>query len=396
MQLTLLLSLLPALAFALPAPVLQPRAGTPIPGRFIVKLQNQNLQTLFEGALKLLKKDPAHVYQFGNFGGFAAEMSDDVVKLLRNFPGVEYIEQDAVVQANLGEIEHLEKKAYVTQSSSTWGLARISHKARGSTSYTYDSTAGANTCVYIIDTGISTTHPEFEGRATFLANYAGDGSNTDGNGHGTHCAGTVGSKTYGVAKKAKLFAVKVLDASGSGTNSGVIAGINYVANDSKTRAGCTAGVVGSMSLGGAKSTAVNSAVANAVSAGVFMAVAAGNEAQDAANVSPASEPTVFTVGASDSSDKFASFSNYGSVVDIIAPGVSILSTWLNGGTNTISGTSMATPHVAGLAAYILGFEGKKTPAALGTRLQTLATKNAITGLPSGTKNYLAFNGNPSG
>jgi subtilisin family serine protease len=116
------------------------------------------------------------------------------------------------VKANLGE---LEKKAYVTQASSTWGLARISHAARGSTSYTYDSTAGANTCAYVIDTGISTTHPEFEGRATFLANYAGDGQNTDGNGHGTHVAGTIGSKTYGVAKKTKLYAVKVLDASGS-------------------------------------------------------------------------------------------------------------------------------------------------------------------------------------
>jgi subtilisin family serine protease len=127
-----------------------------------------------------------------------------------------------------------------------------------------------------------------------------------------------------------------------------------------------------------------------------MAVAAGNEAQDAANSSPASEATAFTVGASDSKDAFASFSNYGSVVDIVAPGVSILSTWLNGGTNTISGTSMATPHVAGLAAYILGFEGKKTPSALATRLQALALKGKISGIPSGTKNYLAFNGNPSG
>ena len=110
---------------------------------------------------------------------------------------------------------HLEKKAYVTQSSSTWGLGRISHQAKGISSYTYDDSAGAGTCAYVIDTGISTTHPEFEGRATFLANYAGDGSNTDGNGHGTHCAGTIGSKTYGVAKKTKLYAVKVLDASGS-------------------------------------------------------------------------------------------------------------------------------------------------------------------------------------
>jgi subtilisin family serine protease len=187
----------------------------------------------------------------------------------------------------------------------------------------------------------------------------------------------------------------VLDASGSGSNSGVIAGINYVANDAKTRS-CPNGAVGSMSLGGSKSTAVNSAVANAVTSGVFFAVAAGNDGADASRYSPASEVSAFTVGATDSSDRVASFSNYGTLVDIHAPGVSILSTWLNGGTNTISGTSMATPHVAGVAAYILALEGKTSPAALSTRLTTLATKDKITGLKGSTKNYLAFNGNPSG
>jgi len=395
MKLSVLLALLP-LALAAPAPLVVPRAGSPIPGRYIVKMKNQDLQNLINTALKLLNKDPAHVYGFGNFGGFAADMADDIVERIRNLPGVDYVEQDAIVRANLGESEPLQKKAYTTQSSSTWGLSRISHKARQSAlSYTYDTTAGAGTCVYVIDTGISTTHPEFEGRATFLANYAGDGSNTDGNGHGTHCAGTVGSKTYGVAKKTKLYAVKVLDASGSGSNSGVIAGINYVANDAKTRS-CPNGAIGSMSLGGSKSAAVNTAAANAVAAGVFMSVAAGNDGANAANSSPASEPTVFTVMASDSTDRLASFSNYGAICDMIAPGVSILSTWLNGGTNTISGTSMATPHVAGLAAYIQGLEGKRTPAALSSRLQTLATKNVVTGVPSGTVNYLAFNGNPSG
>ncbi|KAH8642023.1 subtilisin-like serine protease-like protein PR1A [Alternaria alternata] len=354
MKLSLLLALLPV-ALALPAPVIVPRAGSPIPGRYIVKMKNENLQALIDAALKVLKKDPVHVYKFAGFGGFTADMADDIVELLQNLPGVDYIEQDAVVKANLGEI-HLEKKAYVTQSSSTWGLGRISHQAKGISSYTYDDSAGAGTCAYVIDTGISTTHPEFEGRATFLANYAGDGSNTDGNGHGTHCAGTIGSKTYGVAKKTKLYAVKVLDASGSckclanhlkGTNSGVIAGINYVANDVKTRS-CPNGAVANMSLGGSRSTAVNTAAANAVTAGVFMAVAAGNEAQDAANSSPASEPTVYTVGATDSSDRLASFSNYGSIVDILAPGVSILSTWLNGGTVASGGAalciSITAPH----------------------------------------------------
>ncbi|OAL42737.1 subtilisin-like serine protease-like protein PR1A [Pyrenochaeta sp. DS3sAY3a] len=372
MKLSLLIALLPV-AFALPAPIIVPPAGSPIPGRYIVKMKNLDSEKDIRSALKLLKKGPAHVYNFGNFGCFAAEVADDIVEQLRHLPGVE--EED---------ICH--------PSSIDLGLARISNQDRGNTSYTYDDSAGSGTCAYVIDTGIATSHPEFEGRAAFLANVAGDGTNTDGNGHGTHCAGTIGSKTYGVAKKTELYAVKVIDASGSGTNSGVIAGINYVANDVKTRS-CPNGAVANMSLGGTRSTAVNSAAANAVSAGVFLAVAAGNTAEDASDFSPASEPTVFTVGATDSSDRLASFSNYGIVIDILAPGVSILSTWLNNSINSISGTSMAAPHVAGLAAYILVFEGQKSPSALSTRIQTLALKKKITGLPSSTKNYLAFNGN---
>jgi subtilisin family serine protease len=128
---------------------------------------------------------------------------------------VDYIEQDAVVTIKVGNSSgHLHKKTYVTQTPSTWGLARISHNTNRSSSYRYDSSGGANTCIYIIDTGIDVAHPDFEGRATFLANFVGDNKNTDGNGHGTHCAGTAGSRTYGVAKNAKLLAVKVLDSSG--------------------------------------------------------------------------------------------------------------------------------------------------------------------------------------
>jgi subtilisin family serine protease len=387
--------LLAVLSVASAAPVIQPRAGSPIPGKFIVKFKNDVVTTsLFDDALGKLEKAPEHTFSFGNFKGFSGEISDEILAVLKTLPTVEYIEQDAIVKANLGEFDNVEKRAYVTQSSAPWGIARMSHANRGSSSYVYDDSAGTGTCAYVIDTGIYTSHSEFEGRATFLANYAGDGQNSDGNGHGTHVAGTIGSKTYGVAKKTRLYAVKVLDAEGSGTNSGVIAGINFVANDAKTRS-CPNGAVANMSLGGNKSTAVNSAAANAVTAGVFMAVAAGNEGANAANYSPASEPTVFTVGATDSTDRIASFSNYGSVVDILAPGVSILSTWTNGRTNSISGTSMASPHIAGLGAYLLALEGKKTPSALSSRIQSLATKNKITGLPSGTVNYLAFNGNPS-
>lgn len=381
------------LPLVLGAPVITPRAGQVIPGRYIVKFKDSDFTTsAVNSALALLPAAPAHTYTLNSFKGFAGELSDELVKVIAALPNVEYIEKDAIVKASVYVEEDIEKRALTTQSGAPYGLARISHAAKGTTSYIYDSTAGAGTCSYIIDTGIYTAHPEFEGRATFLANYAGDGSNTDGNGHGTHVAGTIGSKTYGVAKKTSLFAVKVLDASGSGTNSGVIAGINFVASDVKTRS-CPNGAVANMSLGGSKSTAVNSASAGVVSAGVFLAVAAGNEAQQAANVSPASEPTVFTVGATDSNDAFASFSNYGASVDGNAPGVNILSTWNSGGTNTISGTSMASPHVAGLGAYLLGLNGKVSPASLTTSIKNLATKNKITSIKSGTVNAIIYNGN---
>ncbi|KAF1977473.1 subtilisin-like serine protease-like protein PR1A [Bimuria novae-zelandiae CBS 107.79] len=381
------------LPVVLGTPVITPRAGQVIPGRYIVKFKESDFAaSAVIDALALLPKAPAHTYSLKNFKGFAGELSDELLEVISALPSVEYIEKDAIVKASLWEGDvALDKKALTTQSGATWGISRISHVNKGATTYVYDTTAGADTCAYVIDTGIYTAHPDFEGRATFLANYAGDGSNTDGNGHGTHVAGTIGSKTYGVAKATKLYAVKVLDASGSGTNSGVIAGINFVASDVKTRS-CPNGAVANLSLGGSKSTAVNSAAAGVVSAGVFLAVAAGNEAQLASNVSPASEPTVFTVGATDSSDAFATFSNYGTTVDANAPGVSITSTWRTGGTNSISGTSMASPHVAGLGAYLLGLNGKVSPASLTTTIKDLSNKNKITGIKTGTPNYLVYNG----
>lgn len=214
---------------------------------------------------------------------------------------------------------------------------------------------------------------------------------------GTHVSGTIGGTTYGVAKQVSLYAVKVLDADGSGTNSGVISGMNYVASDSKTRS-CPNGSVANMSLGGSRSTAVNSAAASMVSAGVFLAVAAGNDGANAALYSPASESTACTVGATTKADALASYSNFGALVDILAPGTNILSSWIgsNSATNTISGTSMATPHITGLGAYILAFVGSKTPAQLCTYLQSISTKSTLSGVPSSTNNYLAFNGNPSG
>ncbi|KAI1082518.1 proteinase T-like protein [Whalleya microplaca] len=366
-----------------PAPLLTPRGVDElIAGKYIVKLKDDASVAKLDDAMAALSSVPEFVYKAGNFKGFTSAMDKTTLEAIRNHPDVEFVEQDALVSIN----------GYLSQTSSTWGLGRISHKA-SSTTYVYDESAGEGTCAYVIDTGIYVDHPEFEGRATHLATFIGNGQN-DGNGHGTHVAGTIGSKTYGVAKKTNLYAVKVLSSLGIGTNSGIIAGMNFVAEDVQTRS-CPNGAVANMSLGGATSTAVNSAARTIVSSGVFLAVAAGNSAEDASNSSPASESTVCTVGAATEANAMASYSNFGSVVDIFAPGSDVLSTWNDGSTNTISGTSMASPHITGLGAYLLTLEGDMTPAALCSRIQDLASENALSGVPSGTKNLLAFNGNPS-
>jgi subtilisin family serine protease len=388
-----LLALLPLAAAApasswkreTPAPVIVPRNVEVLADEYIVKMRDGMSVSGIDETLEALKADAKYVYNAVGFKGFATTLNAQALRVLQNHPDVEFIEQNAVVTIN----------TYVTQTSAPWGLARISSKTPGKTSYTYDDSAGAGTCSYVIDTGIYTAHSQFEGRATWLQNFA-DTSNSDGNGHGTHVAGTIGGVTYGVAKKTSLFAVKVLNAGGSGTTAGVVAGMNYVTTDSQTRS-CPNGTVANMSLGGGKSTAINSAASAMIDAGVFLAVAAGNDNSNAANYSPASEPKVCTVGSTDSSDRKSSFSNYGAIVDIFAPGTSILSSWIGGtsATNTISGTSMATPHVVGLAAYLLTFLGAKAPQELCSYIQTLATNGVLTSVPSGTINKLAFNGNPS-
>ncbi|KAK0721072.1 serine protease [Lasiosphaeris hirsuta] len=380
-----LLAALVPLALAAPAPIdarapiIAPRGAEIIAGKYIVKLKDGATDAALNNAVSKAAAKVDHVYKSGKFKGFAGKL--DAANL-----EVEYIEQESVYKIN----------TYVTQTGAPWGLGRLSSHTKGSTTYRYDDSAGVGTCAYVIDTGIYTDHAQFGGRATWLANYA-DSSNTDGNGHGTHVAGTIGSTLYGVAKKTKLYAVKVLDADGSGTTSGVIAGINFVATDAQTRS-CPNGTVANMSLGGSLSTSINSAAKALVASGVFLAVAAGNDNANAANYSPASEPTVCTVGATTSADAKASYSNFGALVDIFAPGTSILSTWIGStsATNTISGTSMASPHIAGLGAYLLTLSGKKTPAALCAYIQSIATNGAITGLASGTTNKLAFNANPTG
>jgi len=359
--------------------------------------------------------DITHHYNIGkSFIGFSASLSGSQLNALQGDSKVAYIEPVGYAHISIPRKQKRDEDpdnneeeeddddenqkddpAYVTESAAPWGLGRISHRKKGVNDYLYDGSAGQGTCAYIVDTGIYAQHAEFEGRANFLKNLSTNSTATsDDNGHGTHCAGTIGSRTFGVAKKTHLFGVKVLDSDGSGSWDDVVAGINYAVSDATSRSSCSASVI-SMSLGGDKSQAVNDAAAAAVDAGVFVAVAAGNESSDMEGTSPASEPKVLAVGASDNTDAFAYFSNYGANLGVIAPGVDINSTWNTpGGWNVISGTSMATPHVAGLAAYLLSLDGSMAPAALKTKIRSLATKDAIT-IPSneaGTPNLLAFNG----
>ena len=300
--------------------------------------------------------------------GFSGHMSAGAAARLNANPLVAFVEQDQVVTA------------VTTQTGATWGLDRIDQRTLPlSTTYNYTST-GAGVTAYIIDTGVEITHPDFGGRASVLGDQIGDGRNgIDCNGHGTHVAGTVGGATWGVAKGVTIKAERVLNCSGSGTTAGVIAGIDAVTADHA--AGTPA--VANMSLGGGFSQALNDAVNNSINDGVTYALAAGNGnfagiPQDACSTSPASTPNAITVGATTSADREASFSNYGRCVDILAPGVSITSSWLNSGTNTISGTSMATPHVAGAVARYLSTNPTASPATVRAFLVGQATVGAIT------------------
>ncbi|KAF4120877.1 Serine protease, subtilisin family [Geosmithia morbida] len=382
MRASTLLALLPV-AMAAPsivkrsslAPIITPRDAQVIDGKYIVKFKDDIIKTAVTSAISSISAKADYTYSEA-FNGFAGSLTPEEVETLQNDPTVEYLEQDAVISIS------------ATQSNAPWGLARISSSEPGGTTYTYDANPGAGTCAYIVDTGIDTTHSEFGGRASFAANFV-DSNDGDGEGHGTHVAGTVGGITYGVAKETTLYAVKVLGDDGSGSTSGVVAGMQFVVTDAPSRS-CPSGVVVNMSLGGGYSSSINSAAAAIVDAGIFLAVAAGNDGADAESSSPASAPSACTVGATDSSDVLAYFSNYGSVVDVLAPGVDILSSIPGGGSETLSGTSMASPHVAGLGAYLLG-KGSSVSDLCST-IASSALENVISDVPSGTANLLINNG----
>jgi subtilisin family serine protease len=348
-------------------------AGTGISGQFIVRLRNGA-----SAAKKAAKYRSLHRYSDA-VNGFAAKLSSTELSKLQSDRDVTAIEQDRIFRATV-----MPSRAITTQSSPPYSLDRIDQRSLPlNHKYTYAS-AGSGTNVYIIDTGIQTLHPQFGGRASVAYDAVGDGWNgQDCNGHGTHVAGIVGSNTYGVAKSARLYSVRVLDCDGYGSLSGVIAGVNWV----KAHKG--AKPVANMSLGGSKSTSLNDAVTALSKSGVFLAVAAGNEGQNACNTSPASAGWVEATGAVSATDTRRSWSNYGSCVDIHAPGVLITSTWLGGGTERLSGTSMASPHVAGVAALYKAVKGNASLPTIQTWLHANAGAK-VNGLPSGTPNRLLF------
>jgi subtilisin family serine protease len=349
-----------------------------IPNQYIVVFRDQasDAQPRTRAKISLSGGVLRHSYSSA-IKGFSAVLSPAAVAALRNDPDVAYIEQDQVMRIS------------TTESGATWGLDRIDQASR-TLNGTYNYTAtGAGVHAYIIDTGIEITHPEISGRASVGYDAVADGKNgIDCNGHGTHVSGTVGGTTYGVAKGVTLVAVRVLNCSGSGSTSGVIAGIDWVTANRIRPA------VANMSLGGGASSTLDAAVKRSIASGVTYAIAAGNGnifgiAQDACRTSPARVPEAITIGATGSNDAKTSWSNYGNCVDFFAPGLNITSAWLNGGTNTISGTSMATPHVTGVAALYLQTHTQDAPQTVRDALFAVTTKGVVTSSKT-VNNHLLF------
>jgi len=370
-----------------------PPAGELIPGQYIVVLKDDLVMSASVSAVAA-EMAAAYggnlVYTYSDaLNGFTINVPLDKSALavagLSQDERVELVEQDTVVA--IAE----EAAIDTTQTGATWGLDRIDQRNRPlNGTFIYNRT-GAGVRAYIIDTGIRTAHAQFGGRATDGYD-AVDGSlpAADCNGHGTHVAGTVGGSTYGVAKGVSLIAVRVLNCSGSGTNSGVIAGINWVTN--RKLASPTIPAVANMSLGGSASSALDAAVQNSINRGVTYAIAAGNSNANACNYSPARVGAAITVGATTSTDARASYSNYGTCLDLFGPGSSITSAWYSSNTaiNTISGTSMATPHVAGVAALYLQGNTGASPSTVATALINLTTPNLVTSRGTGSPNRLLF------
>jgi len=357
-------------------------------GRYIIilksHLNDEEVNLHIEGVRKIVSmttnSSVLNTYKIGTFHGFSAVLTDDLLAKELASEEVDYVEVDQVARL---------AQDCRTQQTTEWGLDRISERPLNLDGrYIYPGQSGAGTDSYVVDTGIRITHTEFAaGRAVWGANYVNDGINTDCNGHGTHVAGTIGGVKYGVAKLTKLISVKVLGCGGSGTYEGVIAGVNFVATEfGKSKRPSVA----NLSLGGGKSTALEAAIRAGTTAGATYVLAAGNSNNDACFGSPSgvggTAGPAITVGATtvedqggNEEDSRASFSSWGRCTDIFAPGQLITSAWNtdDNAVRTISGTSMAAPHVAGVAVLYLGLNPGATPANLKTNLPNNATPNLI-------------------
>ncbi|XP_019622766.1 PREDICTED: proteinase T-like [Branchiostoma belcheri] len=376
------------------APLLRMDSKTAIPNEYIVVLHKNltdyavgkhmnNVKTLLTGTndTKILFE-----HNFRWFKAYSIRTNMKMIHHLAEQPEVRYIEANQVMKAYQAQCQD--------QLEATWGLVRtVERDLLLDGIYHYQGGDGEGVDAYIIDTGIYTEHSEFGGRAKWGVDTVDTPSpETDENGHGTHVAGTVMSDAWGLAKKATAIAVKVLSRSGSGSTAGVIEGVEWTGEQHQ---GNNKKSVANMSLGGGRSDAMNEAVKAVVEAGVIMVVAAGNEGWEACNVSPASEPTAVTVGCSDNEDDFCFFSNYGTCMDIIAPGMDVTSAWIGGqfADNTISGTSMSAPHIAGIVAKYLSRQSTvPSPKEVKDFLQNTSTKDKINMIPSNsdTLNYLSF------